>query len=181
MKRLIPVLLLAATACASSSRSVRFGDRVRLLDDKPCNPQVYGLDLPAEYLVVGRVGAESRTDRSRLVGVLSQSACELGADGLIELQLGTYDTVKSQLDQVTRESTIEKGPKVHAATALAIKVLDATLVKSVPSAPEPACAPCPACAAPPAPTEAPAPVVEESMPRGEDDLPPPPPPVFDDL
>lgn len=167
---------------------MRFGDRVRLLDDLPCNPKVYGNDLPASYLVVGRVEAESPTDRSSLVGALSQSACEMGADGLIELQMGTYDTVKSQLDQATRESTIEKGPKLHAATALAVKVLDPTLVKTAPVPAAAQCAPCPTCqttVAPPAPTEptevVPAPKVEEKAPRSDEELPPPPPPpVFDD-
>lgn len=146
-----------ATACASPTRAVRFGDRIRLLDDVPCQPQVYGNDLPARYLVVGRVEAESPVDRSGLVNLLSHSACDLGADGLIELQLGTYDTVRSQLDPATRKSTIEQGPKLHTATALAIRVLDATLVKG-PAAPR--CAPCPTCEpAPASPKPAVAPVV----------------------
>ena len=199
MRRLIPILTLAAAACASPSRGVRFGDRV-LPKEGPCQPRVYEAgERPAQFLVLGRVEAESTADKASLRPRLEKDACRMGADALVDLSVETFDTVRSEFDQQTRESKLERGPKIHAAQALAVLVQDATVVKaaaSAPAAPAPACAPCPSCPSP-AKASAPAPIVtgkvegkSEANPEKKldpqavkalmaDEPPPPPPPPLD--
>lgn len=119
----LPLCVLAFAACASNQRTVRFGDRL-FFTDGPCNPVVYSpSERPTRFVAMGRVEAEDFDSPKELERMLIKGACKLGADGLVDLQLASYDTLRTRFDEKTRESSLEMGATIHTATAIAIKLL----------------------------------------------------------
>lgn len=122
---------------------MRFSDRISDRNT-PCDPRLFEAgEQPAKFFVLGRVEAETTADQALLTPRLIKNACSLGADALIDLRIDTYDTLRSRLDGQTRETVVEPGAPIHAATALAVMIVDDTVVQTATAG---SGAPCPVCA-----------------------------------